>query len=131
MLVLLVQVLPRDLKKVFSFFSNNAYTSEFATPPPPSQAGHSFDKMQNSVQFSHFSKEGSHTDAIKKVYIYKETVKNRQINDKHERYLCEAVVYAVIGFQEDFHMFYTLVMNVLSFPMYVKVPVPVAARSKA
>ena len=45
--------------------------------------GHSFDKMENIMQIIHFNKKGARMDTVEKFYIYKETMKGNQLNEKY------------------------------------------------
>jgi hypothetical protein len=44
---------------------------------------HSFGEMENTMQVLNFNKKGTHTDTLEEFCIYKETIEDNQLSDKH------------------------------------------------
>jgi hypothetical protein len=61
-------------------FKNNNYTSKFLHLL---ETGHAFGKIDDIMEILYYDKKGRHLDTMERYYIYRETMKNNQLNDKH------------------------------------------------
>jgi hypothetical protein len=73
--------LEERFKGYFHSFKNKSYNSKFAQHLLAT--GHEFGKMEDFMTVLYYDKKGRHLDTTEKFYIYRETVNNNQLNDKH------------------------------------------------
>jgi hypothetical protein len=69
----------KRFKEHFLSFKNNNYNSKFSHL---SETGHAFGKTDDIIEVLHYDKKGRHLDTMERYYIYRETMKNNQLNDE-------------------------------------------------
>jgi hypothetical protein len=62
-------------------FRGNSCNSNFAQHLL--ETGHSFGKVEDIMEIWQVCKKETHINSVEKLYIYRETVRDNQLNDRH------------------------------------------------
>jgi ferritin-like metal-binding protein YciE len=83
----------KRFKEQLVSFKNNNYNSKFSQHLLETR--HTFGKIDDIMKILYYDKTGRHLDKIERYYIYRETIMNNQLNDKH-RVTCNRIFDTII-----------------------------------